>query len=1198
MVLDCETTTDRFQNLLFARCWIFENEERQVDVMVLGESATRTQGERVRRYAERSGIQVLSRDTFIEEVFFPETFELGTTLVCFNAPFDLSRLAVTAYESRTGGFTLELSRNLRWPRVRIQPLNSKAQFIRFVPAMNRRRAGRFPGYFVDLRQIVWALTGESHSLASACRRFDIPPPTKSGIQHGVVTQSYLRYNETDVQKTLELYRAVSDEYAHHPIPLLMNEAYSQASIGKAYLREMGIRPLLEKQSDVSRDLLGIAMACYRGARAEVHVRRQVVPVTYLDVLSMYATVFVLQGLWSSVIADELVAVECTIEVQQLIESFTERDLYDQAFWRQIPAFVELVPDGDILPQRLRDPSSANWHLAHPYVWSSMPQYVTLADILQDVLLTGRRPKVLRARRIEPRGIQNGLRSVKLLGEIEVDPACQDFFKEVIERRYQVKQQLRTAVGPPRKSLMRLDTGLKLLANSTSYGINMEFNRKDLRETESVMVYGTEVYGSETDAMDEPGPFCNPLIAPFITSAAWLILGMMERFLSDRGSTFAFCDTDSMAVVGSDRTVALEMVERFKALCPYSFGGSILKVEDVNFADKKRTIWRELHAFAISAKRYVLFEIEDGRARIVDPKEHGMGHLLCPRKWKTRWLVEWWKEILAPVLGLPSVTPTWYGQPAVGQLTISQPSLWRPFRQARNPWAKQIKPFSFMLVAYPKIAASFDGHPVRPVAAFEADRGKWPSLQWLDLRTGAPLIADFGVPPAYLQGTIPMQTYDDVIEEYRFHPESKAADEAGRPAGRDFVGQLGRLKVRVVDQQHIGKEAHDLHVAEVLGNADEMNIVYPRDLRGVLDQLSSLSDLELATLAGITRQQIHNLRKGSTKSARSNTMTQLHRVAAGLGRPGSHLFESPSEVKTAACGVVPVGDTVHARTRVRRSHPRETFDGLSADSEGTQVTMSAIAVDQSTDLGTSFRIEQRDCLEFLASLPDESIDIIVTDPAYSGMNQHMQFGHGRIVGRYGHAGAEGAKWFTEFADDADTYRRFLKECYRVLRADRHIYIMFDSYSLLTLGHVVREVFDVKNLIVWDKVNLGMGHYFRRRHETVLFASKGHRKLNRRDLADVWAFKRIHRAPYPTQKPVALFEAMLVGSVEPGFVVCDPFVGSGSAAIAALKRDCSFVGADIAEKAVSLARQRCTTFAATGVDPLEKGGDQGQTSLFTD
>jgi site-specific DNA-methyltransferase (adenine-specific) len=248
-------------------------------------------------------------------------------------------------------------------------------------------------------------------------------------------------------------------------------------------------------------------------------------------------------------------------------------------------------------------------------------------------------------------------------------------------------------------------------------------------------------------------------------------------------------------------------------------------------------------------------------------------------------------------------------------------------------------------------------------------------------------------------------------------------------------------------------------------------------------------------------------------------------------------------------------------------------------------MSSLAAETVFEPADAFRIERKDCMDFLSTLPDGSVDVIVTDPAYSGMNQHMQFGHGRIVGRYEDAGASHAKWFAEFHDDPETYRTFLQECHRVLRDNRHIYIMFDSYSLLSLGHIVRDYFDVKNLVVWDKVNLGMGHYFRRRHETVLFASKGHRKLSRKDLPDVWTFKRIHRAPYPTQKPVALFEAMLQGSAEPGFVVCDPFVGSGSAAIAALKRDCTFVGADLAERAVSLARSRCSTFLSSGFDPLE-------------
>ena len=196
---------------------------------------------------------------------------------------------------------------------------------------------------------------------------------------------------------------------------------------------------------------------------------------------------------------------------------------------------------------------------------------------------------------------------------------------------------------------------------------------------------------------------------------------------------------------------------------------------------------------------------------------------------------------------------------------------------------------------------------------------------------------------------------------------------------------------------------------------------------------------------------------------------------------------------------------------------------------------------------------------------------------------MSFGHGRIVGHYGRPGNE--RWFHEFSDDPESYREFLRECRRVLRQDRHVYIMFDSFSMLSLGALVRECFDVKCVVVWDKVHLGMGHYFRRRHEHIVFASKGRRKLVRRDLPDVWAVPRIHRAAYPTQKPVRLFELMIEASAEPGFTVCDPFCGSGSSGVASLRLGCDFIGADIDPRAVELSRDRLTTLAATGRDPLE-------------
>lgn len=230
------------------------------------------------------------------------------------------------------------------------------------------------------------------------------------------------------------------------------------------------------------------------------------------------------------------------------------------------------------------------------------------------------------------------------------------------------------------------------------------------------------------------------------------------------------------------------------------------------------------------------------------------------------------------------------------------------------------------------------------------------------------------------------------------------------------------------------------------------------------------------------------------------------------------------------------------------------------------------------------IRNQDCIQFLQSLPNESIDIITTDPAYSGMNQKMKFGNGRIVGKY--ENGNHSKWFKEFHDDPANYRTFLFECQRVLKKDSHIYIMFDSFSMLSLGAIIREFFSVKNIITWDKISMGMGHNFRRRHEFVIFATKGYKKLNSKNIPDVWRFKRVHSKFYPTQKPVEVFEAMLAASSERGHVVCDPFLGSGSAAIAALKKGCRFVGADISSAACKLSISRITNFLKLGVDILQK------------
>lgn len=237
---------------------------------------------------------------------------------------------------------------------------------------------------------------------------------------------------------------------------------------------------------------------------------------------------------------------------------------------------------------------------------------------------------------------------------------------------------------------------------------------------------------------------------------------------------------------------------------------------------------------------------------------------------------------------------------------------------------------------------------------------------------------------------------------------------------------------------------------------------------------------------------------------------------------------------------------------------------------------------------SVKVVQDDVISFLSNLPTNSIDLIVTDPAYSGMNNRLKLGKGRIVGKYSEKGTENGKWFTEFEDTEENYKLFLQECKRVLKkSSGHIYIMFDSFSLLTLAPIVRNYFQVKNLITWDKVNMGMGHYYRRRHEYILFATNGNNThIKNRSFPDVWRFKRIHNSTYPTQKPVEVFQTMIYASASEGYTVCDPFVGSGSAIIAALKNKCKFIGCDISEKSIEVCSKRVDNFLLTGTDILQK------------
>src|SRR5450432_1722409 len=109
---------------------------------------------------------------------------------------------------------------------------------------------------------------------------------------------------------------------------------------------------------------------------------------------------------------------------------------------------------------------------------------------------------------------------------------------------------------------------------------------------------------------------------------------------------------------------------------------------------------------------------------------------------------------------------------------------------------------------------------------------------------------------------------------------------------------------------------------------------------------------------------------------------------------------------------------------------------------------------------------------------------------------------------------------------------------------------------------------------------MGYHYRARYECILFFEKGKRKLHDLGIADILEAPRIVGG-YPAEKPPEVTEILVRQSSEEGDMVVDPFMGSGSSGVAAVRNRRSFAGNDLCAEAVEIARARLVDHA----DPIE-------------
>jgi plasmid maintenance system antidote protein VapI len=770
LVFDTETESDAAQRLRFGAYEIHQDDALYKRGLFYDpEGVKEPEFALLQKYSAREKIASLfNLAEFVEHVLFRYAYDLRGSIVGFNLPFDISRLATVHGSARgstmRGGFTFTLtpkflprddSRRYR-PRIQVKHRSQRSAFVQFAAPFDqldarseRKRQHKTPvrrGYYFDLKTIAAALTSESHSLESLSQFLDVQHKKLKTDEHGRrLTEEYIAYALRDVETSWECFVALRDQYnALGLTRTQLNQIQSEAGIGKGYLRQMNVRPWREMQPDFPRPLVGNIMSAYFGGRAEVHIRRKITRVLYHDFLSMYPTVCTLMGLWRFAIARSMGWRDTTEETRAILEGVTLEELQRPEFWPQLVTLVQIEPDADILPVRALYSEGAQHTIGLNYLTSKVPLWFVLADCIGSKLLSGKAPKVLRAITYEPSGTQSGLLPIQVMGNpaYRIEPRQDDFYRSVIDLRTQTKNNAKTATGKRKARLEVEQQLLKIMGNATSYGIFMELNPDQATEEEELTRYGVTAGGVPmlSRKIERPGVYFHPMLAAVITGAARLMLAINERLALEAGFDWAICDTDSMALAKPEAMSDREFLNRaegirnwFLPLNPYAKKEPLLKLEDENkrFTGGRVTDALEpLFLYAVSAKRYALFNLDRrGKPILRKISIHGLGQYMepyadegAPREFPKplvplkdlkakRWQHDlWYRQIVAALTGTdgdgnPADHPV-FEKPAASRYHATKPRILRWFRKFNEGrgYAEQIKPFNFLLAFQPNYEA--------------------------------------------------------------------------------------------------------------------------------------------------------------------------------------------------------------------------------------------------------------------------------------------------------------------------------------------------------------------------------------------------------------------------------------------------------------------------------------------------------------
>jgi len=245
----------------------------------------------------------------------------------------------------------------------------------------------------------------------------------------------------------------------------------------------------------------------------------------------------------------------------------------------------------------------------------------------------------------------------------------------------------------------------------------------------------------------------------------------------------------------------------------------------------------------------------------------------------------------------------------------------------------------------------------------------------------------------------------------------------------------------------------------------------------------------------------------------------------------------------------------------------------------------------------FKLYLDDCLEVLAEIPEESIDMIFADPPYFLSNGTFTCQNGKRVS------VKKGDWDLSngLKSNFNFHIDWVRACRRVLKPNGTIWISGTYHSIYQCGFALQiNKFHILNDIAWFKPNASPNlscRYFTASHETLIWAIKDKKykhtynyklmkngmwkddllKKPGNQMRSVWAINTPKKeekqfGKHPTQKPADLLKRIVLASTNKGEIVLDPFTGSSTTGLAAYYYERDFIGVDNAKEYLDLSIKR--------------------------